>query len=278
MYQSSIPRRTSQKRRPRFSKKLIIVLIIAVLLIGGGLLWWFVLRDKETVGNDYTTRYQEKTQGQEGQNQEIKIFDKTQFSIDDPTSPWVVANKQRPLNPIDYTPPDLTVPDVPLKYQSGAMETELRAEAATALQDLFAAAENEGQPLILVSAYRSYSYQDNLFNHYVNTQGLETALNQSARPGHSEHQTGWAADVGALSRQCEVEECFGEMSEGKWVATNAYKYGFIVRYPQGLTDTTGYDYEPWHLRYVGIDLATEMQHAGVLTMEDFFGLPAAPEY
>lgn len=277
MYQSSTPRRSSQKRR-RVSKKLILTVITAAILIAGGLVWWFALRDKEAVGNDYTTRYENKTQGDEGQPEDVKIFDKTQFSIDDPASPWIVANKQRPLNPTDYAPNDLTVPEVPLKYEAGSMETELRAEAATALQDLFAGAEKNGQPLILVSAYRSYAYQDNLFNHYVNTQGLETALNQSARPGHSEHQTGWAADVGALSRGCEIEECFGEMSEGKWVAANAYKYGFIVRYPQGLTDTTGYDYEPWHLRYVGKDLAAEMQRSGVSTLESFFGLPAAPEY
>lgn len=280
MYQSAIPRRSNKKRqsRARANKKLVIILAIAVLLIGGGVLWWFVLRDDQTVSNNTTQSEGDKTQDEPIPSQEVKTFDKTQFSIDDPASPWVVANKQRQLNPIDYKPADLTVPDVPLKYQSGAMETEMRAEAATALQDLFAAAKDQGQPLILVSAYRSYSYQDNLFNHYVNTQGLETALNQSARPGHSEHQTGWAADVGALSRECEIEECFGEMTEGQWVAANAYKYGFIIRYPQGLTGTTGYDYEPWHLRYVGVDLATEMQQTGTLTMEDFFDLPAAPEY
>lgn len=277
MYQSPIPRRPKQKRR-RINKKLVAIISIVAVLIAGGLLWWFVIRDEQTVGNDYATRYENKTQGDDVQKEEVKIFDKTQFSLDDPTSPWVVANKQRPLNPLDYAPSDLTVPNVSLKYESGAMETELRAEAATAMQDLFAGAKEAGRPLIFVSGYRSYSYQNGLFNHYVNTQGLETALNQSARPGHSEHQTGWAGDVGALSRECEIEKCFGEMAEGQWVAANAYKYGFIVRYPQGLTGTTGYDYEPWHLRYVGKALAAEMQHSGVLTMEDFFDLPAAPEY
>lgn len=276
MYQSSTPRRPNQKRR-RVSKKLIVAISIAAALIAGGLLWWFVLRGEETVDNGYTTN-QQNDKNEKKPTEETVEFDKTKFSIDDPASRWVVANKKRPLNPIDYAPADLTVPDVPLKYESGAMETELRAEAATAIQHLFAAAEAAGQPLIFVSGYRSYSYQDGLFNHYVNTQGLETALNQSARPGHSEHQTGWAADVGALSRQCEVEECFGEMSEGKWVAANAHEYGFIVRYPQGLTGTTGYDYEPWHLRYVGKELAAEMKRVNAPTMEDFFGLAAAPEY
>jgi zinc D-Ala-D-Ala carboxypeptidase len=277
MYQSPTPRRSNKKRR--FSKKLVVPLIIvASLTIAGAALWWFVIRNDQTVGNDPITRYENKTQGDESQKSEVKIFDKTQFSLDDPTSPWVVANKQRPLNPIDYAPNDLTVPNVPLKYEAGAMETELRAEAATALQELFASAKAAGQPLIFVSGYRSHNYQASLFNHYVNTQGLETALNQSARPGHSEHQTGWAADVGAQSRECEIEACFGDMPEGQWVASNAYKFGFIVRYPQGLTGTTGYDYEPWHLRYVGKALAAEMQHSGTLTMEDFFNLPAAPEY
>lgn len=281
MYKAPIQRRTAQKRRRQINKKLVLSLIIlGVILIASALLWWFVVRDNGGGGNDYTTRYQNKTQGDgsDDKKEEPKVFDKTQFSLDDPTSPWVVVNKSRPLNPIDYAPADLTVPDVPLKYEAGAMETELRAEVATALQQMFADAEAAGQPLIFVSGYRSYNYQDNLFNYFVNQQGLETALTQSARPGHSEHQTGWAADVGAASRQCEIEECFGDMSEGQWVAANAHKYGFVVRYPQGLTGTTGYDYEPWHLRYVGKELASEMQHAGVLTMEEFFDLPAAPEY
>lgn len=277
MYKSSIPRRSNKKRQRRINKKLILVTILIAALVGTVFLWWFVIRDKDTIDDNYKAYNENKSQNVP-KEQEVKAFDKTQFSIDDPASRWIIANKQRPLNPIDYAPSDLTVPNVPLKYEAGAMETELRAEAATALQKLFAAAEVAGQPLIFVSGYRSYSYQDGLFNHYVNTQGLETALNQSARPGHSEHQTGWAADVGALNRECEIEACFGEMSEGQWVAANAYKYGFIVRYPQGLTGTTGYDYEPWHLRYVGKELAAEMQRTGLLTMEDFFDLPPAPEY
>lgn len=277
MYRSPAPR-SAQKRRRQINKKLILTLIIlGLVLIASTLLWWFVLRG-DNIGSSYEERYIAKTQGDQSNQEEPKIFNKTQFSLDDPASPWIVVNKLRPLNPLDYTPADLTVPDVPLKYESGAMETQLRADAAHALGQMFKDAEAANQPLIFVSGYRSYGYQDDLFNYYVNSQGLETALTQSARPGHSEHQTGWAADVGALNRECEVEECFGEMSEGQWVAANAYKYGFIVRYPQGLTDTTGYDYEPWHLRYVGTELSTELQHSGVLTLEDFFELPAAAEY
>lgn len=277
MYQSRIPR-PAQKRRRQINKKLILVLVIlGVILAASILLWWFVIRDANS-GNDYTARQNNKTQGGPTNQQEPEIFDKNQFSLDNPASPWVVVNKSRPLNPIDYAPADLTVPNLPLKYEAGAMETELRTETASALEQMFKDAEAAGQPLIFVSGYRSYSYQDNLFNYYVNSQGLETALTQSARPGHSEHQTGWAADVGAVNRQCEIETCFGDMSEGQWVAANAHKYGFIVRYPQGLTGTTGYDYEPWHLRYVGKELAAEMQHTDVLTMEEFFGLAAAPEY
>ena len=105
-----------------------------------------------------------------------------------------------------------------------------------------------------------------------------SADDESARPGFSEHQTGLAVDVGMANATCEVDQCFGATPAGKWVAANGYKYGFIVRYPQGLSDITGYEYEPWHLRYVGVGLATEMHNKAVQTLEQFFDLPAATDY
>jgi D-alanyl-D-alanine carboxypeptidase len=218
------------------------------------------------------------TPGESPQTGQQAQFDKTQLSTNDPASPWVVVNKQRPLEPREYVPADLTTPGVPLKYEAGSMESQLRAETATALQELFAAAAGEGIELIFVSGYRSYAYQEHLFNYYVGLQGEATAEQQSARPGHSEHQTGWAADVGAASRECEIETCFGDMPEGQWVAEHAHRFGFTIRYPKGATATTGFDYEPWHLRYVGKDLAAELKRSNTQTLETFFDLPAAAAY
>ena len=126
------------------------------------------------------------------------------------------------------------------------------------------------------SAYRSYDYQVGLFQAQVARFGEERAEVQVARPGYSEHQTGLAADVGGGG--CDIESCFGTTAEGQWVAANGPRFGFLIRYPDGRQDVTGFKYEPWHVRYVGVALATEMQRTGVPTMEEFFGLPAAPGY
>ncbi|MCZ2836549.1 M15 family metallopeptidase [Modestobacter sp. VKM Ac-2985] len=194
-------------------------------------------------------------------------FDRAQLSITDPASSWVVVNKARPLSPIDVGPADL----VPVGdgYQ-------LRAEAAQAMDALISAAAAQGLDLSVLSAYRPYEYQVGLFSAQVSRFGEERAEVQVARPGHSEHQTGLAADVGGGG--CDIESCFATTAEGQWVAAHAHEFGWLVRYPDGRQDVTGFKYEPWHLRYVGVPLATEMQRTGVLTMEEFFGLPAAPGY
>ncbi|MCZ2817851.1 M15 family metallopeptidase [Modestobacter sp. VKM Ac-2984] len=194
-------------------------------------------------------------------------FDRAQLSITDPASSWVVVNKARPLSPIDWAPADL----VPIGngYQ-------LRAEAAQAMDAMIGAAAAQGLGLSVQSAYRPYEYQVGLFSAQVSRFGEERAEIQVARPGYSEHQTGLAADVGGGG--CDIESCFATTAEGQWVAAHAHEFGWLVRYPEGRQDVTGFKYEPWHVRYVGVPLATEMQRAGVPTMEEFFGLPAAPGY
>lgn len=262
MAYSSLPRSSSRpsqhKRWPRVIKIVIIIATLGLLVYVGA--WLVGLRQDSSSSGQNTNQ--------------APAFNKTQHSLDDPASPWVIVNKQRPLNPIDYAP-SLITPDVPLKYDAGNDESKLNPETAQALTDMFEAAKSDGVELIFVSGYRSHSYQEHLFNYFVGLQGEETALQQSAKPGHSEHQTGWAADVGALSRECEIETCFGDTAEGKWVAEHTHKFGFVIRYPQSATNITGFDYEPWHLRYVGKDLAAELN---TQTMEEFFGLPAAPQY
>ncbi len=190
-----------------------------------------------------------------------------QHSLTDPTSIWVVVNKARPLDPRTYVPPDLT---------SVGDGQYLRAPAAAALLSLFASAAADGLSIHADSGYRSYTYQVSVHDNVVASLGQSEADIGSARPGYSEHQTGWAVDVGGDG--CEIATCFGTTPDGRWVAANAYRYGFIVRYPQGLQGITGYEYEPWHIRYVGVQLATAMHATGVQTLEQWFHLPAAPAY
>jgi D-alanyl-D-alanine carboxypeptidase len=204
-------------------------------------------------------------------------FNKSLYSTTDSTSIWAVVNKQHSLSPKDYVPADLVFPSVPLRVP-GNESMQLRQVTATAMEQMFAGAKTDGIKLMLSSGYRSYTYQVNLYNGYVSSQGQTTADTQSARPGYSEHQTGLAADVEPLSKNCEVEECFGATAEGKWVAANAYKYGFIIRYTAGDESITGYEPEPWHIRYIGTELSNELHRTNTSTLEQFFGIKGGTVY
>lgn len=204
-------------------------------------------------------------------------FNKSAYSTTDPTSIWVVVNKQHPLNPKTYVPSDLVTPNVPVR-EPGDPTMQVRAVTATALEQMFAAAKSQGLNLQLSSGYRSYDYQNSTYNGYVQAQGQAAADAASARPGYSEHQTGLAADIEPVSRQCELDQCFANLPEGKWLAANAYLYGFIIRYTQADQSITGYEYEPWHVRYVGVALATELDKEGVTTLEQFFDITGGETY
>ena len=202
-------------------------------------------------------------------------FDAAAQSIDDPNSYWVVADKLRPLNPLDWEPPDLV--EVPVAYVN---QPFLRRAASDAVVAMFAAfsAESGGLQMQSQSAYRSYSTQESVYAGWVSSLGQAGADQTSARPGHSEHQTGLSIDVSASPADCTLEQCFADTPQGQWLAAEGWRFGYVVRYPNGKTDVTGYEYEPWHMRYVGPELATELHATGVLTLEEFFGLPAAPDY
>ena len=201
-------------------------------------------------------------------------FDMTARSIDDPASIWVVSNKARSLDPAEYAPTDLV--DVPVAYANPPV---LRTEASAAVVEMFAAyTEETGLELASQSTYRSYASQTKLFNGYVSSMGLEEAERASARPGHSEHQTGLAIDIAALPANCTLEECFGETPQGIWLRDNSWRFGFVLRYAPGQEGVTGFKYEPWHFRYVGVELATEYHAVGATSLEQFFELPPAPDY
>ncbi len=187
---------------------------------------------------------------------------------------WVVVNKHQALDPIDYWP-------VPQARADGVQRTSgghMRADVADALEQLASAAANEVGAIGVNSGFRSYEFQIGTYNGYVDSLGRESADLTSARPGHSEHQTGLAVDVIACSNGCGGIERFGSTAQADWVAENAWRFGFIVRYESGQTGTTGYEWEPWHLRYIGTDLAAAYHDGGFHTLEDFFGLDPAPDY
>lgn len=200
-------------------------------------------------------------------------FDLTAFSIDDPDSLWVVADKLRPLDPKDYEPKDLVRLNLPHRY-----DPTMRSAAAGAYKVMYKAAKRDGVRLVIQSAYRSYNNQVGVYNGWVNKLGQEKADLQSARPGHSEHQTGLSVDIAAGNGACTIAECFGKTPEGRWLTEHAWEYGWVLRYPKGLTDITGYKYEPWHWRYVGRGLAAELHKTPNITLEEFWGLPPAPDY
>ena len=178
----------------------------------------------------------------------------------------LIVNKQHGL-PEDYEPQDLVTPEVTLAKSS----ITLRAQAAEAIRVMFDAAAEEGISLMIGSGYRSYEYQKNLYNNYVERDGERQASRYSAKPGMSEHQTGLAVDLSGSNGECYLKECFKETEEGFWLKDNAWKYGFILRYPEGKEDITGYIFEPWHYRYFGIEEAAKIQESG-LTVEEYYGL------
>lgn len=158
----------------------------------------------------------------------------------------LIANKKYPL-PKDYSP--------------GKLDNAVQ----TAFAEMQKAASKEGLNLYIVSGYRSYDYQGQLYRNYCNRDGRAAADRYSARPGYSEHQTGLAFDVNSTSNSS------AETPWAKWIAAHAQEYGFIVRYPKGKESITGYQYEPWHLRYLGKELAKAVYDSG-LCLEEYLGI------
>ena len=138
------------------------------------------------------------------------------------------------------------------------------SNAYAALQQLQAGAEAAGYSMPLISGYRSYAYQASLYNSYVAQDGQALADTYSARPGHSEHQSGLAFDIGAL------DNGYGNTPDGRWLHAHCADYGFIIRYPAGKESMTGYQYEPWHVRYVGKEIASQIMAQGI-TLEEYLG-------
>lgn len=188
------------------------------------------------------------------------------FSFWKPDSITVLVNKQHPL-PKNYRPATLTVPAVPFDTNQCSEKWFLRPEAAKALEELFALAAKEHLFLCAISGFRSYERQEAIYKQNLLEQGEAHTNLYSAKPGCSEHQTGLAMDVSSSSVNYALEPVFGETKEGIWLSKNAFRFGFILRYPKEKVHITGYAYEPWHLRFVGVTAAAYLTRQN-LTMEE----------
>ncbi len=182
-------------------------------------------------------------------------------TITEPDIYLVLVNKEYKL-PENYVPSKLEL----ISNEFANENKYLREEARIAFETLSKNAKELGYRIIAVSTYRDYEYQNKLYNMYVEEKGLDYADKCSARPGHSEHQTGLAVDVEGSNHDYDE---FENSKEFIWMKENAYKYGFILRYPKGKEKITGFKYEPWHYRYVGLDTAKTI-HDENLTLEEYY--------
>lgn len=238
----------------------LLVLVIAVI----GAISWFQIRGMMTaVSISYPRLITLSPKPHE------PAFNMEKHSLTKADSLWVITNKSHPLNPISY------VPDHLVSVHGGTVNSRMVYD----LDYMFDAAGKDGIGLTIVSSYRSYNYQVNLYDNYVKAYGQTMADTFSARAGYSEHQTGLAIDFGSLGNPaCNVDDCYAETTAGKWLAAHALDYGFLLRYPSDKQQITGYKFEPWHYRYIGHTLADEMKKRSITTLEEFFDVDGGPTY
>lgn len=198
----------------------------------------------------------------------VMLFESWAFVMphQDPTDTLILVNK---YNRAPAVPIALVKPDVPPTRDALSENIYMQPEAAAALEELFAGAKEDGITLLATSGFRSYSTQKAIFERKLETMSERAANASVAKPGYSEHQTGLAMDVeGQSSLGMGLVDEFGKTPEGMWLAEHCHEYGFIIRYPEGKTDITGYIYEPWHIRYVGKKAAAEIAELDI-TFEEY---------
>lgn len=189
-------------------------------------------------------------------------FDLTRHSRTDPGSIWVVVNRRRLLRPAMHVPA--------LDIVEGYL---VHPRVVRPLTRLLAAGRRAGLDLRIMSAYRSYGRQGELYANAVAALGARRGALTTAPAGHSEHQTGLAVDLGrATTGECNITACFAQTREGRWLRGHAHRFGFVLRYPVGSRVATGYAHESWHFRFVGRPLARHLRREGIATLEEAFGL------
>ncbi len=248
------------KRRKKFRRRLMMLLLLIILINGSilGLLNIYNKEDNEVeLKSDNIDSIKEDNKTSKGFT--IEVIDGVTY-----VDGYMIVNKTYPL-PESYIPQNTHI-----EVTSENCQECIISIAYEAYKNMRASASSEGLTLWIASGYRSYSYQEALYTKYVNNHGKEAADTFSARPGYSEHQSGYSFDLNS------VTDDFATTKEGIWISNNCYKYGFIIRYPKGKEDETGYKYESWHLRYVGEELAKILYNDGDwMTMEEYFGLTSA---
>jgi len=253
------------------TKNIKLLIITGIILTG--ICVWYIWPDAAAV-NDVpgdTAQGQEDQLNQEKPNEEnkidesgLKITEDLQNDID--AGYLILVNKTHGLDR-DYKPEDLTG----IRYYAADRSAEgrfMRAAAADAFHSMAEEARRQDIVFVMTTAYRSYGFQATLYNNYVANHGQAAADRFSARPGYSEHQTGLAVDVSAASVDYRLTREFSGTREGRWLSENAHLFGFIIRYQEGTEEITGYQYEPWHVRYVGLT-AAEYIHTHGITLEEY---------
>jgi len=195
------------------------------------------------------------------------------YDITSASSLTVVVTKHRPLDPVSFEPADL----VAVSAVPGGAAQQMRTEAAAAMTRMSEAANAAGAPFRILTAYRSYDFQQGVYGSAARASGVAAADRRVARPGYSEHQTGLTADINDVPAN-KLKQTFGASAAGTWVREHAHEYGFIVSYPEGSEAVTGYVYEPWHIRYVGAVVSGDMHDIGVETLQQYFDVEASPSY
>lgn len=269
-----------KKKWPYIISGIIAGILVATAVVWVGMNEWNIdksiekLRDlteeKQLVDVDKTEEANVEKPVIEEPKQEIPIVEEPVVEeVDMSGAKGYIGNEVLPQEPTIVKGVLIASKKYPLPSTYAPGESK---EARTAFQEMAAEAILSGYDLVAFSTYRSFDYQTQLYERYVTNDGQEAADRYSARPGYSEHQTGLAFDIGEQHfEQHFARESFGETEAGKWVAANAHKYGFIMRYPNGSEKITGYMYEPWHFRYVGKELAPQVYEANV-TLEEFLDL------
>jgi zinc D-Ala-D-Ala carboxypeptidase len=253
---------------------------IAVVVVAAGLGLWVTWDSTQTAATDPVPPPTGMTTTTRAQAEEVPLASSTtlpppceageEIVTADPTVSWdrVVIDTAHGL-PADFVPGDL----VTIRQAGFSTMDQVRGIVIDDLAAMRVAADANGTPLVVVSGYRSYSYQSQLFQRRVNQVGEAEAAQRTARPGHSEHQLGTAVDV-LDPGGGELTLDFAATPQGQWVAAHAYEFGFVLSYPDGATDRTCYAYEPWHLRYVGREMAQAIHDAGVTPREWMLSHPA----
>lgn len=178
-----------------------------------------------------------------------------------PTDVLILVNKQ---NKAPNYKPAMIKPNVTPTREAISENIYMRPEAALALEQLFAAALEEGHMLYATSGYRSYATQKAIYDRRVRERGEKKTLQTTSPPGCSEHQTGLAMDIeGETTKDSGLTIEFGDSPEGMWVAENCYRFGYIIRYKKEWTKVTGYTFEPWHIRYVGVEHAMAIKELDI---------------